>query len=36
MTNAALIANDPGWLILAKAGIIFRLCASDSTFIYLG
>ena len=23
MTNAALIANDPGWLILAKAGIIF-------------
>ena len=23
MTNSALIANDPGWLILAKAGIIF-------------
>jgi len=26
MTNAQLIAGDPGWLIAAKAVLVFALC----------
>jgi NADH-quinone oxidoreductase subunit H len=26
MTNAQLIANDPGWLIAVKAVLVFALC----------
>ena len=26
MTNAQLIANDPGWLIAVKALLVFALC----------